>query len=310
MRISLPPNSPIPRKIMRLDKIKRSSNVDDRRRMSGGKKAAGGLGAIVMALIAIFVFKKDPAQTLAELASTQKQGAASSVQSDRELTPEEKEMEEFVSKVLKLTEDVWEEIYPYAAREYNRPTTYEKPKLVLFAGRVNSACGLADSGMGPFYCPGDKQVYIDLDFYGELERKFKAPGDFAQAYVLAHEVGHHVQKLLGFSDFVHKKRQTVSKEEYNRLSVRLELQADYFAGVWANRAQKSFNILERGDLEEGLRAASAVGDDTIQKRAQGYVVPESFTHGSAEQRIRWFRKGLETGDPLAHNPFDVAYEDL
>ena len=219
-------------------------------------------------------------------------------------------MEEFVSRVLKLTEDVWDEIYPYAAREYNRPTTYEKPKLVLFTGQVRSGCGLADSGMGPFYCPGDKQVYIDLDFYGELARKFGAPGDFAQAYVLAHEVGHHVQKLLGFSDFVHKKRQTVSEEEYNQLSVRLELQADFFAGVWANRAQQRFDILEVGDIDEGLRAAGAVGDDTIQKRMRGHVVPESFTHGTAEQRVRWFKRGLQSGDPLSHNPFEGRYEDL
>ena len=294
---------------MRLDNIERSKNVDDRRRMSGGQKAAGGLGAIIMAVIAIFVFKKDPAQTLSELATSNL--APAGVQSQREFTPEEEALQIHVEKVLKLTEDVWDEIYPHAAQKFTgRRSPYEKPTLVSFSGQVSSACGHASAAMGPFYCPGDKQVYIDLDFFNDLKKEFDAPGDFAQAYVVAHEVGHHVQKLLGFSDFVHKKRQTVSKEEYNRLSVKLELQADYFAGVWANRAQKRFNILERGDLEEGLGAAGAVGDDRIQKRAQGYVVPESFTHGTADQRIRWFTLGLKSGDPAAHNPFDVPYDEL
>jgi predicted metalloprotease len=160
--------------------------------------------------------------------------------------------------------------------------------------------------MGPFYCPGDRKVYIDLSFYDELKRRFQAPGDFAQAYVIAHEVGHHVQNLLGISDRVHAMRQRVSENEYNQLSVRLELQADYLAGVWAHHAESTFQILEHGDVEEGLDAASAIGDDNIQKQSQGYVVPESFTHGSAEQRVRWFRLGLQSGDPLAHNPFDAA----
>ena len=276
--------------------------------MSGGQKAAGGIGAIVMAFIAIFILKQDPQQVIQQQKQKQKSSGA---QTDRKFTPEEEALQVHVEKVLTLTEDVWDEIYPYAAEKFRgKPAAYVKPKLISFSGQVRSACGLADSGMGPFYCPADQQVYIDLQFYDELKKKFKAPGDFAQAYVVAHEVGHHVQKLLGFSDFVHKKRQTVGKEEYNRLSVKLELQADFFAGVWANRAQKRFAVLEKGDIEEGLRAAGAVGDDTIQKRAQGYVVPESFTHGTAEQRIRWFRLGLESGDPRSHNPFDVAYEDL
>jgi predicted metalloprotease len=294
---------------MRLDKIKRSSNVEDRRRVSGGKKAAGGIGAIIMALIAIFVLKQDPAQVVQQ--AMQNSGKGSGADPQREFTAEEEALQEHVAKVLQLTEDVWDEIYPYAAEKFRGQSgPYVKPKLVSFSGQVRSACGLADAGMGPFYCPGDQQVYIDLAFYDELKKKFKAPGDFAQAYVVAHEVGHHVQKLLGFSDFVHKKRQTVGKEEYNQLSVKLELQADYFAGVWANRAQKKYQVLEEGDIEEGLRAAGAVGDDTIQKRAQGYVVPESFTHGTAEQRIKWFTLGLKSGDPRAHNPFDVAYQDL
>lgn len=295
---------------MRLEKIKRSSNVEDRRRMGGGTKAVGGgLGAIVMALIAIFIFKKDPVQTLSNLAIQTSQ--QQSVGPAREFTPEEQALQEHVEKVLTLTEDVWEEIFPYASEKFiGRSAPYIKPKLVSFSGRINTACGLADAGMGPFYCPGDQQVYIDLAFYDELKKKFKAPGDFAQAYVIAHEVGHHVQKLLGFSDFVNQKRQQLGPEEFNKYSVKLELQADYFAGVWANRAQKNWQVLERGDLEEGIRAAGAVGDDTIQKQAQGYAVPESFTHGTAEQRIKWFTLGLESGDPRAHNPFDLAYEDL
>jgi len=279
--------------------------------MSGGQKAVGGLGAIVMALIAIFIFKKDPVQTLAELATQTSQ--QQSVGPAREFTPEEQALQEHVEKVLTLTEDVWEEIYPYAAEKFSsggRPAQYVKPKLVSFSGRINTACGLADAGMGPFYCPGDQQVYIDLAFYDELKKKFKAPGDFAQAYVVAHEVGHHVQKLLGFSDFVNQKRRELSPEEFNKYSVKLELQADFFAGVWANRAQKNFGVLESGDIEEGLRAAGAVGDDTIQKRMQGYAVPESFTHGTAEQRVKWFTLGLKSGDPRSHNPFDLAYEDL
>ena len=295
---------------MRLEKIKRSSNVEDRRQMRGGTKAVGGgLGAIVMALIAIFIFKKDPVQTLSNLALQTSQ--QQSVGPAREFTPEEQALQEHVEKVLTLTEDVWEEIFPYAAEKFSGGAApYVKPKLISFSGRIRTACGLADAGMGPFYCPGDQQVYIDLAFYDELKKKFKAPGDFAQAYVIAHEVGHHVQKLLGFSDFVNEKRQQLAPEEFNKYSVKLELQADYFAGVWANRAQKNWQVLERGDLEEGIRAAGAVGDDTIQKQAQGYAVPESFTHGTAEQRIKWFTLGLESGDPRAHNPFDLAYEDL
>ena len=236
---------------MRLDKIKRSENVDDRRRMSGGKKAAGGLGAIVMALIAIFVFKKDPVQTLSNLATQNAQ--TQGVKSDRPFTPEEQALQEQVEKVLKLTEDVWDEIYPYASEKFRgQPGQYVKPTLVSFSGQVKSACGLADAGMGPFYCPADQQVYIDLAFYDELKKKFKAPGDFAQAYVLAHEVGHHVQKLLGISDKVRALQARASKVEKNRLSVRLELQADYFAGVWAHHTQRTKGVLEPGDKSEAF----------------------------------------------------------
>jgi predicted metalloprotease len=196
-----------------------------------------------------------------------------------------------VSVVLADTEEVWERIF---REELGR--TYEKPSLFIFSGRVSSACGFASSAVGPFYCPADASVYIDLSFYDELSLRHDAPGDFAQAYVIAHEVGHHVQNLLGISDEVDRARGRVSEEELNELSVRLELQADFLAGLWANRAQQNWDILEPGDLEEALNAASAIGDDRLQLEAQGYVVPDSFTHGTSEQRQRWFRRGFETGD--------------
>jgi predicted metalloprotease len=281
---------------------RRSSNVEDRRRVGGrGVATGGGLGMIVFALIAIFLFKQDPQRVLQQIEAQQ---PTTSI--DTPLTPEQQELGDFVTVVLGYTEDVWDRLFPEVSAVYSGPATYERPNLVLFTGQVQSACGGASAAMGPFYCPGDRKVYIDLSFYDELKRRFQAPGDFAQAYVIAHEVGHHVQNLLGISDRVHAMRQRVSENEYNQLSVRLELQADYLAGVWAHHAESTFQILEHGDVEEGLDAASAIGDDNIQKQSQGYVVPESFTHGSAEQRVRWFRLGLQSGDPLAHNPFDAA----
>jgi len=293
---------------MRLDDMRSSSNVEDRRRSGGGQKLAlgGGLGGLVIALIAVFVFKVDPSQ-LSSLTGGGGEGES------RELTPEEVVLGEMVTKILGGTEDVWKQLYPVAAsapRFRGAPRAYEEPVLVMFSGSVNSACGMAGAASGPFYCPGDHKVYIDLSFYDQLKRQFKAPGDFAQAYVIAHEVGHHVQNLLGLSDYVHQQRQRVSEEEYNRLSVRLELQADYFAGVWANKAHQQFNFLQEGDIEEALNAAGAIGDDNIQKQTQGRIVPESFTHGTSEQRIRWFTLGLQSGDPLAHDPFQGRYEDL
>jgi hypothetical protein len=202
---------------------------------------------------------------------------------------EEEELAEFVSVVLADTEVVWNDIFADLGKEYN------EPKLVLFTGSVQSACGVAGASTGPFYCPGDKNVYIDLSFYNELKTQFKAPGDFAMAYVIAHEVGHHIQNELGIIAQMDEIRGKVSKEEYNKYNVRLELQADYLAGVWANHVQGQ-NLLEEGDLEEALTAASAVGDDRIQMQSQGYVVPDSFTHGTSEQRKRWFYKGYEAGD--------------
>ena len=212
---------------------------------------------------------------------------------------EEEDLKQFVSVVLKDTEDVWHALLQQRGREY------QEPRLVLFTGMVSSACGQAGSAVGPFYCPGDGQVYIDLEFFQELDRRFGAPGDFAQAYVIAHEVGHHVQNLLGISEQVHALRGRVSEEEFNRLSVKLELQADFLAGVWAHHANATKQILEAGDVEEALAAASAIGDDRLQRRSTGEVIPDSFTHGTSEQRARWFQRGLETGDLSQGDTFNA-----
>jgi hypothetical protein len=215
-------------------------------------------------------------------------------------SPEEDKLKEFVSAVLGSTEDTWGELFKQSGR------TYADPKLVLFRGAVQSACGFAKAAVGPFYCPGDQKVYIDLGFYEELRNRFHAPGDFAEAYVIAHEVGHHVQNLLGISSKVAQAQGRSSPEQANALSVRVELQADCLAGVWANHADASRHILERGDLEAGLNAASAIGDDRLQMQSRGYVSPESFTHGSSQQRVQWFKRGLETGSVKECDTFRTA----
>ena len=279
---------------MQLDGERESDNVEDRRGISGGVMAGGGgLVALVIGLVVYFITGQPPAQL------TDQGGGGTALQRTGVVPDKatEDRMTQFVRKVLASTEDVWEEQFK------RRGMTYRRPTLVLFAGQVDSACGRATASSGPFYCPGDQKLYIDLAFYRELETRFKAPGDFAQAYVIAHEVGHHVQRLLGTMDKVD--RRGGSKSEANALSVRLELQADFYAGVWAHHAQKTKKILEPGDLEEGFRAAQAVGDDTIQKRAQGYVVPESFTHGTAKQRMAWFKKGFQTGDMSVGDTFSL-----
>lgn len=258
---------------------RQSDNVEDRRG-GGGKVVGGGIGLFLIALL-VMLFGGDPSALF---------DAAQSTPQTQSATPGiDDEGKEFVSVVLADTEDVWNTLFKQMNRRYQEPT------LVLFEQQVESACGYADAAVGPFYCPADSKVYIDLSFYVDLKNRFGAPGDFAQAYVIAHEIGHHVQNQLGISEQVHRMRKRLSEEEYNKLSVRLELQADYFAGVWAHHAQRSKNVLEQGDLEEALRAAAAIGDDRLQKQAQGYVVPESFTHGTSEQRMRWFRKGWESG---------------
>ncbi|MCC3648199.1 MULTISPECIES: neutral zinc metallopeptidase [Cytobacillus] len=261
-----------------------SSNVEDRRGMGGGGKTliGGGLGGIIIVLLFTFL-GGDPGELLGNMA-----GSDSGTSVPYEESEHEKELADFVSVVLADTEEVWTELFEEQGLQYKEPT------LVLYSGSVQSACGAASSSVGPFYCPGDQKLYIDLSFYDELQRKFQAPGDFAMAYVIAHEVGHHVQTLLGTTEEIMPLRQKMSEEKFNKYLVRFELQADYYSGVWAHHAQ-GMGYLEEGDLEEALNAATAVGDDTLQKRAQGYVVPESFTHGTSEQRKSWFHKGFQNG---------------
>ena len=273
---------------------RQSANIEDRRGLSGGKIAVGGgLGTLVIILIAL-LFGADPRQLLQQVPDNQ----PGQVQTSRPQNPQEEELKQFVAVVLGKTEDVWHDIFRQNGREYREPT------LVLFTDQVRSACGLTGAAVGPFYCPGDEKVYIDLSFYEELRQRFNAPGDFAQAYVVAHEVGHHVQKLLGISERVDRLQSRASELEANELSVRLELQADFFAGVFARYVQNQ-GVLEAGDIEEALRAASAVGDDQIQRRETGYVVPDSFTHGTSEQRLRWFKKGYDTGDMRQGDTFNA-----
>ena len=250
---------------------------------------------MIILVVIVALLGGDPIALLEQVGTTTGGPATTQTQ----LSPEQEELTQFVSVVLADTEDVWHDLFRRMGR------TYEEPVLVLFSGQVQSACGFASAASGPFYCPADRKLYIDLTFYEEMKQRFGAPGDFAQAYVIAHEVGHHVQNLLGTSREVQAMRSRLGKADYNRLSVRLELQADFFAGVWAHHAQRTKHILEEGDVAEALNAANAIGDDTLQRRAQGRVVPDSFTHGTSEQRMRWFRKGLETGDLSQGDTFNA-----
>ena len=273
---------------------RQSTNIEDRRGLSVGKVAAGGgLGTVVIMVLAL-LFGVNPQTLLEQLPDS----PASDVRSSRPANPAEEELKQFTSVVLAKSEDVWTDVFRQNGRQYREPT------LVLFTDQVRSACGMAGAAVGPFYCPGDEKVYIDLAFYNQLRRQFNSPGDFAQAYVIAHEVGHHVQKLLGISDRVDAMQRRVSETQANQLSVRLELQADFFAGVFARYVQNQ-GVLEAGDIDEALRAASAVGDDNIQRQTTGYVVPDSFTHGTSEQRLRWFKKGYETGDMRQGDTFNT-----
>jgi hypothetical protein len=268
---------------------RRSENIEDRRGMPVGRGVAvgGGIGTIVLVLLAMWL-GVDPSVVLQ--GSDSDYTTSAPAPSTRASSPEDEQLKDFVSVILADTEDTWKEIFRRAGRTYRAPT------LVLFSGAVQSACGMAQAAMGPFYCPGDQKLYIDLSFYRDLRDRLGAPGDFAQAYVIAHEVGHHVQNLLGIAERVQGMRERASEAEANALQVRMELQADCLAGVWANNAQRARQILEAGDIEEGLNAAAAIGDDRLQRRSRGYVVPESFTHGSAAQRVGWFRRGIESGD--------------
>ena len=273
---------------------RQSTNIEDRRGMGSRVAVGGGIGTLIVIVIAL-LFGADPQQLLEQMPSSE----PSQVQSSRPVNSEEEELKQFVGVVLAKSEDVWQDVFRQTGRQYREPT------LVLFTGQVRSACGMAGAAVGPFYCPGDEKVYIDLSFYDQLRRRFNAPGDFAQAYVIAHEVGHHVQNLLGISDRVDAMQRRVSEVEANQLSVRLELQADFFAGLFARYVQNQ-GVLEAGDIEEALRAASAIGDDNIQRQTTGSVVPDSFTHGTSEQRLRWFRKGYESGDLRQGDTFSAT----
>jgi len=279
---------------------RQSDNVEDIRG-GGGRKlvvAGGGLGAIIIALVVLFLGGK-PEDVVRVLQP--QQGAVQTAPTPHQaLSPQEKEAGEFVAVILADTEDVWRAVFR------NMGKTYRDPKMVLFSDVTRSGCGAASASTGPFYCPADEKVYIDLAFLGELQHRLNAPGDFAAAYVIAHEVGHHVQNLLGIMDQVDRARSRMTRAEYNQVSVRLELQADFLAGVWAHHAERMKNILEAGDIEEGMNAASAVGDDRIQRQSQGYVQPETFTHGTSEQRLRWFLKGYKTGDLNQGDTFSVS----
>lgn len=272
---------------------RQSGNVEDRRGggFGGGRGMlfGGGLGAMALALLA-YLFGFNPSDVMSDGSGQATQSAQVAGQND--------EQKQFVATVLGYTEDVWHEQFRQMGGEY------QEPKLVLFTDFVQSGCGNASRQVGPFYCPLDQKVYLDLSFFNELENRFGANGEFARAYVIAHEVGHHVQNLLGTSEKVQRLQSRVGEREANRLSVALELQADFYAGVWANHAQQMYSILETGDVESALRAASAIGDDKLQMQSQGYVVPDAFTHGSSEQRVYWFRKGFQTGDINQGNTFD------
>jgi len=280
---------------------RQSGNVEDQRGSGGGGgfggfgglPIKGGIGLVIVVVVIGLITGQNPLSLLQQVPLDN--GPSVSQSAPYQATPEEEELSQFVRVVLADTEDVWNQLM----------NDYREPTLVLFSGSVQSGCGSADASTGPFYCSADEKLYIDLSFYEELKSRFEAPGDFAQAYVIAHEVGHHVQHLLGITDKVHEMRGQLSEEEYNKLSVKLELQADFLAGVWAHHANNMNNMIEDGDYEEAMNAASAIGDDRLQKQARGYVVPDSFTHGTSAQRQRWFKKGFDTGDMNQGDTFNT-----
>lgn len=287
---------------MRLDGRRESSNVDDRRRSGGGKKAGIGIGGLVIAALITWMMGGNPLSVLtqADLGSMLTEQSGGSY----EPSAEEEALAKFSKQILAGTEDVWTQEFKKMGR------TYRAPRLVLFHGSVQSGCGGASSQMGPFYCSADESVYIDLSFFSEMKQQFGADGDFAYAYVIAHEVGHHVQHLLGILDNAHQQMSRMSQKESNRMSVRLELQADFLAGIWAYHDNRMFNSLEDGDIEEGLNVASKIGDDYLQKQAQGYTVPDAFNHGTSAQRVRWLRKGLNSGKVDEGDTFSQSYSEL
>ncbi len=287
---------------MRLDGRRESQNVDDRRRRGGGKKAGIGIGGLVIVALITWMMGGNPLSVLtqADLGEMLTEQSGGSY----EPTAEEEALAKFSKQILAGTEDVWTQEFKKMGR------TYRAPRLVLFHGSVQSGCGGASSQMGPFYCSADESVYIDLSFFSEMKQQLGADGDFAYAYVIAHEVGHHVQHLLGILDNAHQQMSRMSEKESNRMSVRLELQADFLAGIWAYHDNRMFNSLEDGDIEEGLNVASKIGDDYLQKQAQGYTVPDAFNHGTSAQRVRWLRKGLNSGNVNEGDTFSQSYSEL
>ncbi|OSZ74557.1 neutral zinc metallopeptidase [Hydrogenophaga sp. IBVHS1] len=296
---------------MKWENNRESDQVEDRRSQPGGGGGFGGLGGggrgrgigigtIAVALVAGWIFGINPLTILGALSGGDMAPTAQVEQAQGPAQAPTDDMGKFVASVLGGTEDVWGQVFQQAGSQY------QKPRLVLFRGATPTACGTGQSAMGPFYCPGDQKVYIDLSFYETLRRQLGAPGDFAQAYVIAHEVGHHVQNLMGITDQMEKMRGRVSEREYNAMSVRLELQADCFAGLWAHHNHKSKAILEPGDVEEALTAAAAIGDDALQRKSQGQIVPDSFTHGTSAQRQRWFNAGLQSGQVQSCDTFKAA----
>lgn len=287
---------------MRLDGRRESTNVDDRRRRGGGKKAGIGIGGLVLAALITWMMGGNPLSVLtqADLGEMLTEQSGGSY----EPTAEEEALAKFSKQILAGTEDVWTQEFKKMGR------TYRAPRLVLFHGSVQSGCGGASSQMGPFYCSADESVYIDLSFFSEMKQQLGADGDFAYAYVIAHEVGHHVQHLLGILDSAHQQMSRMSEKESNRMSVRLELQADFLAGIWAYHDNRMFNSLENGDIEEGLNVASKIGDDYLQKQAQGYTVPDAFNHGTSAQRVRWLKKGIKSGNVNDGDTFSQSYNEL
>ena len=282
---------------MRWEGSRKSSNVEDRRGMRVGRGVkTGGIGMVLLALVAMY-FGVDPSVILEQVAPSQMSTEAPGGSLPGSQGQPDDPLAEFVAVVLADTEDTWNELFRQSGEAYQEPT------LVLFTDAVDSACGYAQAAVGPFYCPADQKIYIDLGFYRDLKERHQAPGDFAQAYVIAHEIGHHVQNLLGISGQVQQRRSQVSQAEANQLSVRLELQADCLAGLWAHHAQRSRQILAQGDIDEALNAASAIGDDRLQSQTRGYVSPDSFTHGSSKQQVAWFTRGIETGELAQCNTF-------
>ena len=287
---------------MRLDGRRESTNVDDRRRRGGGKKAGIGIGGLVIVALITWMMGGNPLSVLtqADLGDMLTEQSGGSY----EPSAQEEALAKFSKQILAGTEDVWTQEFKKMGR------TYRAPRLVLFHGSVQSGCGGASSQMGPFYCSADESVYIDLSFFSEMKQQLGADGDFAYAYVIAHEVGHHVQHLLGILDNAHQQISRMSEKESNRMSVRLELQADFLAGIWAYHDNRMFNSLEDGDIEEGLNVASKIGDDDLQKQAQGYTVPDAFNHGTSAQRVRWLRKGLNSGNVNEGDTFSQSYSEL